>query len=328
VKRRLIIVGLSLLLVFVAALVVARRQPPEPVFAGKTLTVWIMQFYSPAPDAQIAATNAIREMGGGAVPALIRLLNARDAGFSERLWNRLPNLPRLLRRPVARALPAPKAVAVRGAAARALGVLEQQGSPGIPGLQTMMLHDTVENQWEAAGALGAIGPAAIPALLSGLRATNSITQQAAAANISKLREAAAIAIPDLVRLLSDESETTRAFAASTLSSIGTPALPSLQQNIETGQGIGRRLAAETLVAIRPSRRTAAPLLRKLLSDEDPASRAKAMELMATVHVNDSESFITISNRLHDTNPGVRQMATNILLKLRNEGTYPTATSNP
>jgi HEAT repeat protein len=129
-------------------------------------------------------------------------------------------------------------------------------------------------------------------------------------------------------LLSDESETTRAFAASTLSSIGTPALPSLQQNIETGQGIGRRLAAETMVAIRPSRRTAAPLLRKLLSDEDPASRAKAMELMATVHVNDSESFIAISNRLHDTNPGVRQTATNILLKLRNEGTYPTATSNP
>src|SRR5439155_9657808 len=146
------------------------------------------------------------------------------------------------------------------------------------------------------------------ALLSGLRATNSITQQASAANLSKLQEGAAIAIPDLVRLLSDESKTTRAFAATALSGIGTPAVPSLQQHVETGQGIGRLLAAETLVSIRPSRRTAGPLLRKLLSDEEPASRAKAMELMATVHVNDPESFIAISNRLYDSDPGVRQTA--------------------
>src|SRR5690349_8255531 len=92
-KRRMLLIGLLVLAVgWIAMLLLRSKGPPEPVYAGKELSEWLMQYcrYDGrrllSPDIleeKQRAANAITNMGTNAIPHLLRMLCESDSAFKK-----------------------------------------------------------------------------------------------------------------------------------------------------------------------------------------------------------------------------------------------------
>jgi hypothetical protein len=90
-KRRNRIIAAVLVLVVISGLMwMALREPPEPVYQGKTLNVWLEQYQSyysmkPADGGEEQARVAIQRIGTNALPLYLKMITAKESAFELKL---------------------------------------------------------------------------------------------------------------------------------------------------------------------------------------------------------------------------------------------------
>src|SRR5688572_26702845 len=86
--RSKIITPVVLLCLIVAGLVFALKPASEPSYEGKPLSAWLREISNPheqRDEKGVKAINVIRAMGTNALPSLMRMLQARDSQFKDRM---------------------------------------------------------------------------------------------------------------------------------------------------------------------------------------------------------------------------------------------------
>ncbi len=282
VKRRLLI-GLAVAALCVAAgiLAVNRRHSESPPYQGKSLQAWCLQLYgSPDQRARDEAEAAMKSFGPKAVPDLIKLLQARDSVFCQRLWSVAPRLPLQLRLFVFKHVRSPQASSIRGGAARSLGIIGLEAKAAIPTLAQALRDKNRQVCW-----LGQVGPAADAA------------------------------IPALARALKDQDEGVRASSAYSLSRMGSASLPVLLTVIEQERGPGRRAAARALTWLHPPTAAVVSALLNMLQDRDASARQQAIETLSALRAMGTNVLDAFTAALKDPASDVRLAAVKALGQL-------------
>lgn len=293
---------LTLLLAVLGALLLAAglRRAAEtaagPRYEGVSLGEWLRLAVSDNPRDRLTAELALGHVGPEALPTLIRAVEARDS-WLRRQWQAMQT--RVLKRP-ARTGPRPTLNRVAAGLLARLGPAASNAAPAV--LRWGARQDG--DQFEAARALRAMGPAAAPCLVEALQARD-LRLRLTAAQIAAdpvFRPAAAVLRPGLLKLLEDGSSERRTAAIHALSVLcpddpavsarvaallSLPDPPTLEAALKAlvvfgelaGEFAGRvepllaapeprlRLAAaQALYALRPPAPEAVPVLIQLLRD--------------------------------------------------------------
>ena len=203
-----------------AVLLAVRAAPKGIEYHGRSLLAWCLQL-SPASDwgAQQEARSAIREIGPRAVPELTRLLQARDSWAKLQSFRFSGVFPYKSRKYLYERIKAPDASSLRGAAARALGVLGPQANQAVRELSQALHDKSPQVRLDAAMALGSIGEAATGSLVLSLEDGDRFVRKSAVFALGLIGPPAAQAIPALSKLLNDRDEEMRSAAAHALQNI-------------------------------------------------------------------------------------------------------------
>jgi HEAT repeat protein len=293
---------LALLLAVLGVLLLADRlrhaaeTAAGPRYEGVPLAEWLRQAASENPRDRLTAELALGHIGPEALPTLVRAVEARDS-WLWRQWQAMRT--KVFKRP-ARTSPHP---ALNRVAAGLLARLGPAASNAAPALLRWGARQDGD-QFEAARALRAMGPAAAPCLVEALQARDPrlrLTAVQIAAD-PVFRPAAAALRPGLLKLLEEGSSERRMAAIHALSVLcpddhavsarvaallSVPDLPTLEAALKAlvvfgelaGEFAGRvepllaapeprlRLAAaQALYALRPPAPEAVPVLIQLLRD--------------------------------------------------------------
>lgn len=272
-------------LAIVATTVLIRRgQPPLTRYQGKSLADWAAEYYRGADAASRAnAAAAFHDMGTVALPELRRLLVTGDPLWRRTVWNPKARLPMPLRRLLTRQLAEPVAFKTREAAAAAIGLYGAAAESAVPEL-IASLAEPSENRIciEAATALGQVGKAAMPAVLTAAQSADWRVRYWAAYALGQMGAEAQPAIPQLVILLHDGQVSQ--MAASALWKIGPPAVPALVDCLKETSPLVLEKAMLSLGEIGSASQAAVPALRRWEQDESttPAVRSAAKQAIAKI----------------------------------------------
>ena len=310
-RRRLI--GLAVLGVcLLAGVVVVRRGMRDPLYQGKTIKTWALQIIASDAETHARSVALFRTMGTNAVPGLIRLLESRDPMWCKALWRATMNLSPKLRVRLLRHTRGAEQELDHQAAARALQLIGPDAKAAVPALARVLHGQERVARWDAAYALASIGKDAVPALVAALNDQDPEARTAAITALLHIGPGAEAAIPALFARLQDDNPGVRLQASEALSAIGPAAGQVLIHAIERERGIVQQRAAKVLMSMMFARRAAEPALLKMASDEDPLSRAQAIETLAGLHLSDARVKATITAALNDPAPEVRTAATQAL----------------
>ena len=101
--RKILLIGLGVLGVGLLAVFWFNRwRSQAPLYQGKTIKVWALQFDAVSPRAREDSAVAFRALGATAVPELTRLLESRDPIWRKALWATSLKLPPRFRFPLVR----------------------------------------------------------------------------------------------------------------------------------------------------------------------------------------------------------------------------------
>jgi hypothetical protein len=160
-KRFAAVVALILIVATFIAWLSLRRA--EPVYNGKALTFWAQQYgsnnWSGRKELAREAEFAVRQIGPGAIPFLLHLMEARDSDLKKSLRRHLPRKwhePLHLNDDSGR---------VRRIGAHGLAALGTNAPTAVPALiKLAMQHPDEDGRYIAVFALRTLGPAAEPAI--------------------------------------------------------------------------------------------------------------------------------------------------------------------
>ena len=243
--------------------------------AGQSGGAWSATY-----NTQVHAAEALANIGGPAVPALIKALDAKDAATRRGAAMALGKIgPRA--KPAAlplAALAKDEDTLVRIEAVTALARIDP--AAGAPHAARLLTDRDYAVRHAAAKALGECGPAAKPALSALETAPRAERQEVRRAAFDALGRIGPQAIPVLVRALSGATDATgRAFAARALGKTGPKAVEPLAAALTDKAPQVRREAAWSLAEIGPAARSAAAALKKAASDDDYVVRVAAAEVL-------------------------------------------------
>ncbi len=164
-RNRILLTGLVAVAVAGAITWLAFPEPPEPVYQGKKLSIWLHPYQAGGMvedpvDRQIWSDSdeAVRAIGTNAIPFLLQRLRATDSFFSRRLLQ-LAAKQRFIK---IRLTPAWE---FRCEAVIAFRVLGASASNAIPEMVDICNHTrSHEVMTHTMEALGNIGPPAVPAV--------------------------------------------------------------------------------------------------------------------------------------------------------------------
>jgi hypothetical protein len=207
-----------------------KPSEPEPVFQGTPLSVWLTGFdeksNGPRPDYR-AAREAVRQIGTNAIPALMRMLRAKDSALTLKL------IRLVAKQPIIKIHYVPASTRNLEAAA-ALETLGAQAQDAVP--QLIEMFDRIPSrQSEIAIILGCIGPPAkeaIPSLLRGTNNTNSSLRADSVFALGGIHSEPGTVVPVLVQALRDPCDSVRYSAVGALLAFGTNARPAVPALIE------------------------------------------------------------------------------------------------
>jgi hypothetical protein len=135
---------------------------------------------------------------------------------------------------------------IRIAACKALGEIGHASA--VPELLRIMTGSAdADLRWQATGALGKIGEAAVPGLTEALKDNDWKVRRSAAEALWGMREPGAV--PALVEALTDRNDVVRQAAAGALSGLGELAVPGLTEALRHRDAAVRQVAADTLNGI-------------------------------------------------------------------------------
>lgn len=222
--RRYTVVGVLLLAVAVAlVLALGLCNPAEPVYEGKSLSLWLDDYYKftyvsgtqDNPVARKKAQEAIRQIGTNGLPTVLRMIKARKPS---------PVVLKLLElagsRSLYRILYNRSASHSHDEADLAFQVLGTNAACAVPDLIRICTQPRYPASQEyAVRALGHIGPAAkaaIPMLLDDFAHTNGDVRCAAVSAVVGIQGDPNIVVPALQGMLKDPNRNVRLSAASGL----------------------------------------------------------------------------------------------------------------
>ncbi|HYT61141.1 MAG TPA: HEAT repeat domain-containing protein [Haliangiales bacterium] len=266
--------------VVLASLLIVRSR--EPVYQGKSAGAWVEEL----GDNSYGATGAIREIGPGAVPALVRALERRPAAWLKTyalIVNCSPGFlkPKLTGHYLDLARRESQIPRVRIAAAQVLGDLGPAARNAAPALVEALRDRDPTLRRNAAFALGKIGakPAlAVPALAGVLSDRNEEVRMYAAIALKKFGPQAARAVPGLVAALSDSNWQVRERAALALGATGNnqaDVVLALEGALQDEHRYVRSSAATALASMAPHTRSARAALAQARYDPDAEVRYSA-----------------------------------------------------
>ena len=142
----------------------------EPVYEGKSLSIWLEDMSHGDPMVEQKARSVLRAAGPEITPRLVHVLNSRNSPLRRPYMEVREMLPTFIRERI----PYPKHHAIyRHGAATALGEFGAAAEPAVPQLKELLRDDNEMVSWAAAEALGRVGPAAYEVTLELLALTNS-----------------------------------------------------------------------------------------------------------------------------------------------------------
>ncbi len=208
--------------------------------------------------------------------------------------------------------------AVRGEAARALGLIGAVAGVAAPDLIGLLRDEDEAVRCQAAESLGKVdGPpeAVVAALVGLLPDVSQAVRAAAARTLGTLKEKAAAAVPALMPLLQDREEAVRQAAAEAVGRIGTlngDATPTLVEGLKNPDNVVRAETAEALGTIGETAAEATPALLKALKDTNDRVRAKAAEALGKIGEGAAEAVPGLVRALTDKDNWVSAMAAEAL----------------
>jgi hypothetical protein len=236
IKRISIALGILLVAMMGIWLVVRRGSgATEPVYQGKTLTLWLEDHFTTLPNSpgREKADEAVRRIGTNAIPSLLRMIRAKDPpAFVLKLLD-LAGKQRLVR------------IRYRHARQRHYGadyafqILGTNAVCAVPELIRICEapRDPASQEY-AAKALGDIGPAAkaaIPVLLRSFAHTNAEVRFRAVSAVLQIGGDPNILVPALKSVLKDPKREVRFNAVGALRRLGARARPALPELMEALQ---------------------------------------------------------------------------------------------
>lgn len=303
-------IAFAVLLVAVLGVIVWQvRRLREPVYQGKSLSLWL-QSYSPDGDSP-QVDEALRTMGTNVIPTLLENLRAKEP----RLKLNLPVLGLHYTPAETRHMRAEKGFSALGA----------EASNAVPALTEIYERDISPTpRRAAANALVEIGPAAktaIPALIKSAASTNSDVRAFAVYTLGRMALEPELVDPVLINALHDPDREVRYNAAFGLGALafmggdGKPAIPALMATLKDSYGTARAAAAMALGHIHAEPRLVAPALIESLHDPSEFVRAQAAAALGEYGTNALPELPGLSLSLSDTNADVRTAVTNALRKI-------------
>lgn len=232
-------------------------RPGEPVYQGRTLSLWVQQYSTNRWPTDKQAASAIQHIGSNAIPILLEMLTTRESSFRMKLLARLPK---------------------QWLAQVHLGLddykrrVDQRRTLGAYGF----------------AALGEEARPAVPALISLLNDKNDRVRYLSVFTLRCLGPVAADALPSLIICLNDPEFTVRDDAVSALGTIHeqpervVPILTDfLQKN--RADGILCVEAIGSLAKFGVEAKPAVPILLELLNDKEPQIRSAATNALTQIN---------------------------------------------
>ena len=268
------------------ASVAAAGLPPGAALADEPAAL-VAKLRSPSPAERLAAEKALIELGAPAVPALVEMLQAREADprasaayvlgmIGAKAGAAGPALGRL-----ARSGPTP----VRIAACVALGQIGPAAPDATAALAAALGCPEMGVRRAAVWALQQIGPPAVPELLKNLTHDSATMRGWSAHALREIGGGAKDAVDALVRLLRTEADwSVRREAVLALGQLGPAASKAAATLVEAfaGDPRMRRLAASALGAIHADPNDILPGLLKAMRSPDTFTRRDALEALGRV----------------------------------------------
>jgi hypothetical protein len=171
----------------------------EPRHQGRSLTSWLVKLESGSPEEKAAAEEAVRKIGGRAIPHLLRFLSYETTDWKQRVSMALENLPLEWFHAPDRWMD-PGKLQHRGI----LG-FRTLGTDAASAIPVLSLHLTNgPHNGNAAFALAAIGPETIPILIRSLESQYAQARLCSVWALGSLGPQAKEAVPSLLKLMEKE----------------------------------------------------------------------------------------------------------------------------
>lgn len=208
--------------------------------------------------------------------------------------------------------------AVRGEAARALGLIGAPAAPAADDLIGLLGDEDEGVRCQAAESLGKVdGPpeTVIASLVGLLTDVSPYARTAAARTLGSLKEKASSAVPALLPLLQDREEPVRQAAAEAVGRIGAldgDVTPILVEGLAHPDNVVRAETAEALGTIGEAAAEATPALVEALKDTNDRVRAKAAEALGKIGEAAADAVPGLVRALRDKDNWVSAMAAEAL----------------
>ena len=306
-KRVYLLIAAMLLAAFALGIWEARRQV-GPVYLGKALSQWLEEvpddWGHPVtgldPEEKPAAAKAVRAMGTNALPALIKMMEARDWPPKPRLQWWAANLLHIDLTLYTSPAERQKVRALFGFCA-----LGTNANPAVPVLTDLLLR---RGDRRAAVALAYMSPEGVIALSQVLTNRDSIRTN----NVPRARFAAYLVLSGLV-LAAQQADTPfrRSARFEWLARLAAPSL--LQCMNDPNPGL-RLVAAQRALRLGVERNKALTVLTNCLTDPDPVISQRAALDLSALGPAATSALPPWLKASQDQGTSVRRAATNALEK--------------
>ena len=301
----------------------------EAAYQGKTVGQWVADLEARDVPTRWYAAYALGRIGpqaAGAVDSLCTVLENKGEdeyvrGGAAWALGRIPAAAEPAVGLLADTLQSMQHVSVRRNSARALGNIGQPATAAIPALERLLDDPDPAVGANAAAALWKIDrhPKAVPALIAMLSRPLTSGPYNAAVALGEIGPDARAAVPALVGAFSHHSRDVHRSAARALGQIGPVCIPALLPALNAPSPRVRQNALEALRWLGPP---AVPALIDALINDDPQVRITAARILGDLGPAAKEASEALEKALKDPDPQVRKIAGRALSQLNSKTNRP------
>ena len=278
-------------------------------YQGRSVAAWTEQTEAMEPAVREAAARAFQALGTQALPDLIRMLESEDAVWRRGLWALAPKLPTQARQVLLRKIGSPQAPRRQILAARCVALLRSRGEPAIPALMRVVHGANEQARSEASLALGCIGKAALPALISALDHRDLNVRINALCALNAIPPAdRQDATPALIRNVIDPDVRVSSSAYQILVRQDSALVPSLTNALSSPDRTDREGAALALTQMGVRTEQSAATLEEMLRSQDVNTRRTTLRAIRPGPPSDPGGFVPYIQALKDPDSQVKLIA--------------------
>jgi hypothetical protein len=219
------VAGALLLLLLAVVWFIAIQLPHEPVYGGKTLSVWLEAYDPSLPNGRLSeewrdADDAVLHIGTDAIPTLLQMLCARDSSLKLRL------VALAQKQQIVKVHFVPGATRKKEASSTFLVLGGRAKEAVLALMEAYEGSDSIESKCAIEESLGWIGPsarAALPLLVQAATNSNNDVRANAVWALGFIQAEPGICVPLLIHALDDSDVGARLGATHALGMFGSDA---------------------------------------------------------------------------------------------------------